>query len=254
MARGLRSTIKLPNWAQKTGLTIAQSFILVVDQMIQVVLEWVNAKYPGLGTPTALPLIGQTRGLVQGETQTDDAFAAQLRAWLDFFQNDGGDNNLAISLQTYIGNTPLVRIITRSGHFFNLNTDGTFSFAQDSGWDWDSVSNPERAGYWSDIWVVLFPTEWPITGTTLSSLGSQINSLGAVGLGHAVPQETHDVIMSLLKQRKAAHCYLDTIVWSYDSSLFVPGDLGAPGNPDGSWGFWGNRNPNLRYWSYEPTL
>jgi len=261
--RGLRNALAsfVPKWMQnRPGRNVGFRYLYVFAQLIDVMIEQVDqgvqASWPGVGTPTALPLIGQSRGLGRGEAETDGHYATRLVRWLDTWAEAGSDAMLVTQIQNYLGNTPTVRVIDRSGFWVSIAPDGTVSRAT-AAWDWDSHSNPERAGWWSDLWIIVYPTEWAITGSTLSTLVGKWGTPDP-GTGHATTRVAHDAILGLVATWKGAHTKVQAIVWSYDASLFDPASPSAPGNPDGYWGFWGKddgsgsripaRNLTCRYW------
>jgi hypothetical protein len=254
--RGLRDLLKsiVPNWLSdraglNSGFKVLYTIALMGDCMIEAGLEGVRASWPGKGTPTALPLIGQSRGIAQGEAESIASYAKRLRAWLQTWDNAGSSEVLAQSIQSYLGNNPLVRIVDRSGNWVTANTDGTTTFVPAGTaawtWNWDGTSNPERAGWWSDLWIIVYPTEWAITGATLSSLVGIWGTSTGVGTGHAVPRTAVDAILGLVQTWKGAHTWVEAIVWSYDAALFDPASSNA-GNPDGNWGYWSKISGNTR--------
>lgn len=239
--RGLRDGIAsyVPWWlsnrpGQNVGYKVIFNCARVLDVFLRFAQEGVQAAWPGLGTTTALPYIGQSRGIIRGEAETDASYEARLRAWLDTWLNAGSDRVLATQIQAYLGNTPRVTIVTRGGVWTTLASDGTYTVAV-SPWDWDSVSNPERAGWWSDLWIIIYPCEWPVTGATLAGLVGTWGTSQGFGTGHEVPRAAVDAILGLVRQWKGAHTFLQSIVWSYDATLFTPG---GPNLPDGRWGKW----------------
>ena len=276
--RGFRNSLlsRVPNWLSNrpslnTGFKFLYVVALMLDVQLKQAIEGVRSWFPGyvsknatgyLDPTTALPLIAENRGIIQGETETDAAYAARLIGWLEDWEAAGSSEILAKMIQSYLGNTPTVRIVDRAGNWVSVDSSGnvTKTFAA---WNWDSLSNPERAGWWSDLWIIVYPTEWPITGTTLSSLvgiwGNE-NAATEVGTGHGVPRAALDAILSLVEQWKGAHVWCQAIIWSYDTTLFVPGSP-ASGDPDGTWGDWalqigdtwqsartGANDGRVRYW------
>jgi hypothetical protein len=256
-ARGFRDSFRsyIPPWAanrleRSVGYRFLYSLIAPFDVMIQTALEGAQAAWPGKGTPTALPLIARMRGLLQGESETTDHFVARLLKWLETWTDAGSDVQLVTQIHEYLGNSPMVRVVTRAGNWVTIAADGTISRAS-AAWDWDSISNPERSGYWSDLWVIVYPCEWLVT-----AVGALVDS-HELGIGHAVPRVAVQAILGLVAQWKGAHTRVRAIIWSYDATLFDPANMAAPGNPDGKWGEWTKyvagvstpaRNTTCRYW------
>lgn len=243
IAQALKSFI--PNWlaerpSLKVGYNILFAIATVLDTLEEQLFEGTLAPFPGLGDPSALPLTGRGRGLVQGLTETDDAYAIRLRDWIDAWAGAGSEESLLTQLQGFLGGNLVIRHIMRTGNFVTINADGTFSYDSDPTWDWDSellTLNPEDRP--TDVWLVIYITDsrWPIYSGDLTSV-DWIAAWGAqvLGAGHKVPPNAIDGVNSIIASWKAAHVYLRAIIWTNDTSLFVPGALG--GVPDGTFGNW----------------
>lgn len=273
---GLRGTLVniVPNWLSNrlglnVGFRILWVFAYIFDWVIQYFVEGLQASLPGIGTDTALPLIGQSRGLIQGRVETNASFVRRLIAWLATWTKAGSAIGLATQLQIYLGGDTLVRVVDRAGNFVSVGADGIPNFFLDSSWDWDSLSATPGAFGWSDTWIIIYAdppygtytsladTDWiaqwgvgdsfipiPSAGnpyTPQSALGaSNPGDAGfQLGTGHKVPRNERSAILQLIQTWKGAHTYVQAVIWSTDSTLFVPGSLGIPGNPDGTWGQWG---------------
>ncbi len=205
----------------------------MIDVAVEVLVQGIQARWPGVGTPTALPMIGRSRGILRGQADTDATYAAKLRGWLDRWRTAGTAYAICRELHEWLGNGPRVRVITRSGHWTTIETDGTVTRTT-AAWDWDSVSNPERSGFWSDIWIVIYPTQWAASGTwgDGSLWGDNSN-----GFGHDVTVAEYDAVRFLIRTWKAAHTRVRCVIWTSDTALFDP--TSAPSKPDGTWGRWG---------------
>lgn len=269
--RGFRDGLAaiVPKWlANRPGLKWGYSFLFAMaaelDGMMEGTLEGVESWWPGYGgRADNLAMHGRSRGLIQGEAESTQSFAARLIGWLQTWENAGSDQVLVREIQAYLGNTPMVRLVSRSapgtGQWTTIAPDGTITQAR-AAWDWDSISNPERnqvlTPWWSDYWIIVYPCEWAITGSNLASLVPIWGTYNGVGTGHAVPRAAVDVILGLVAQWKGAHTFTRAIIYSYDATLFDPANPVA-GDPDGTWGlYWkivaGNvvttRNNSARYW------
>ena len=276
--RGLRDALRslVPIWLQArpgfmVGYSILYTFALLVDVATKFCIEGTYCWLPGyslgasstqVDASTALPLVGRSRGIIRGEADTDVGYATKLVNWLTDWEAAGSSEILAAQIQAYLGNTPTVRIVDRAGNWVSIDPSGNITKTS-AAWNWDSVSNPERAGWWSDLWIIVYPCEWAITGTTLASLvgvWGNTSTATEVGVGHAVPRAAVDAILGLVAQWKGAHCWCQAIIFSYDATLFVPGSP-ASGDPDGTWGDWaklvagvwspsrtGASDGRVRYW------
>ena len=275
----------IPSWQRLTvGFKWLWAMCLPIDIEFELTLQGINDWAPG--TPnaslTALPYIANSRDLIQGEAEGNDHFAQRLINWRtnglftappttpQVWSQRGNVRVLALQIQQFLANTPTVRIIERiwssSGacmaRYVTANPDGSISDAV-AAWDWDSSSgwtgsatdgtNPGSTTrtWWSDFWIVIYPCEYPVTGTQLSDLVPIWGST-SVGLGHAVPVTSRDAILRILADFKGAHCFCRAIIWSYDATLFDPASPSASGDPDGTWGPLFNRtgqsDGRVRYW------
>lgn len=256
MDRLLRSAIKslVPNWLSNVpGLNVSfkvlYAIALVSDVIIENGYQGFLATLPGVGTATALPLHGQTRGLLQGPNEPNASFAARLLRWQQSAQNLGSDEELVHQIQAFMtpsaGPLPTVRIVNRAGGWVTANPDGSTSTTVDTAWNWDGVLNPERASWWSDHWIIVTPSPFATYANTSDPAwtGAWARYDGsALGAGHQVPRQYVDGILSIVDFVKGAHAWVQAIVWvapaNGNGPLFVPGNLGLAGNPDGTWGHW----------------
>lgn len=275
----------IPNWQRvPVGFKWLWSMILPIDIEFELALQGVNDWAPGSpnASLTALPYIANSRGLIQGEAETAAHFAARLVNWRtnglaiappavpQVWSQRGNTRVLALQVQQFLANTPTVRIIERlhstsgtcQARYVTANPDGSISDVI-ANWDWDSssgwtgdastgtVAGSVTRTWWSDFWIVIYPAEYPVTGTQLSALVPIWGST-SIGLGHAVPVTSRDAILSILRDFKGAHCFCRAIIWSYDATLFDPASPSASGDPDGTWGPLFNRTGHadgrVRYW------
>jgi hypothetical protein len=234
------------------GFRFMWAVISALDVYMQVALEALQSAWPGKGTPTALPLIGRSRGILRGEADTDAQYAAKLRMWLDKWANAGTQRQLAIEIHEYLANRPQVRIVNRAGHWVTVAADGTVTTATAS-WNWDSVSNPERSGFWSEMWIIIYPTQWAFSGNWGD--GRQWGARDS-GIGHRVSRQEVDAVKGLIGQWKSAHSKVRAVIWTSDATLFDPTNPAT--RPDGTWGTWsigsatrvpsGRNLTTCRYW------
>jgi hypothetical protein len=224
------------------------AMIAPLDVLLDVRLRGIAAAYPGIGTPTALPYIGQARGIVRGRGESDESYAQRLREWLDRWRTAGSAYALARELRDYLQDGGYrVRVITRGGVMVTVEADGTLETTKTTYWDWDSISNPERAGFWSDLWVIVYGMPWPVT--TYATVSKEH------GLGHLVPLPEADAVKGIISQWKSAHSRVRCVIWTDDPSFCDPDDPETW--PGGTWGRWSRNNAgdqvrtrdlDKRYW------
>lgn len=264
--RGFRATLRsfVPVWLSDrpslhTGFSLLYAIAGLCDYAMQASLEGVRAAWPGYDSRVdQLTLLGQTRGLLQGETETNAHFIGRLRAWLATARSRGSDVGLATQLHEYIAGNPQVRVISRSGRFTTVATNGTVTVAQGT-WNWDSVSNPERnvGGAGSvglfDYWIVVYASTPVGLGYYLKDTGTWGDGLepppnlvpadGDLGFGHACTRVEVDAITGLVELWKGAQVDLKALIWSYGTDYYAPTPVA--GSPDGTWGKWFVRSTNL---------
>lgn len=238
---------------KSVGYRYLWSMVAPLDAHLDILVQGLQASWPGVGTPSALPRIGATRGIVRGQADTDEEYGAKLRSWLERWRNAGSQYAIARELHDYLGNHPRVRVINRAGFWVTMAADGTVSTAQAT-WDWDSVSNPERAGFWSELFIVIYPTQWTLTGNWGDG---RLYGARDSGIGHQVTRKEVDAVRGILAEWKAAHTKIRAVIWTSDAALFDPTNPGT--RPNGTWGQWsyevaghrvasGRNTTTCRYW------
>jgi hypothetical protein len=120
-----------------------------------------------------------------------------------------------------------------------LRTSGLFSRYKPTvaNFDWDSISNPERAGCWWDFVGVIYG-HFEAQGTYDD--GSWYLDDPNESVGFDEPYGTFTTLMYLNQKRKSAKSYPRAIVWTPNDSDFDPmASNPDPGLPDGRWGWSG---------------
>lgn len=237
---------------KSVGYRYLWSLVAPFDAMMDVLFEGIQAAWPGVGDPGALQYIGRSRGIRRGQADTVDEYAAKLVGWLDRAEQLGSMEAIAREVHEYLRSRPRVRVVNRAGRWVTMETDGSITRTT-AAWDWDSVSNPERAGFWSEEWVIVYTDQFAPAGTFGD--GRKFGARDS-GLGHQVTREEVDAVKSLIAEAKAAHSRVRCVIWTTDNALFdpaIPGSL-----PDGTWGQWSFGNPHrigsgrvtttCRYW------
>jgi hypothetical protein len=138
LGASLRETLAkyVPTWLGNVpGLRNLYSTLWTVallgDGMRQWAWEGQLATYPGVGTPTALPYIGASRGLLQGPAEPNATFAARCINWLTAIQQMGSPLGIVQEVQAYLigqgnlgaGVYPVVSLVDRAGHIITANAD-----------------------------------------------------------------------------------------------------------------------------------
>lgn len=232
----LRDAIRdwVPRWlADRVGKSVGFRFFYaiasVLDVGVEASVQGTKAAWPGLGPDDALPLIGRSRGIVQGVTESKPHYALRLRGWLEAWADDRSEG-LARQLHEYLPGNPRVRVVSRAGRWVTVNADGSV-VRHTQAWDWDSISHPSRAGYWSDEWVIIY-SAYALRPGTLGGLTVDDYTIGLLQ-----PQAEVALTKAIIADWKGAHAKVRAVIWTTDAALFDPTSPGTL--PDGQWGAWG---------------
>ncbi len=223
-------------------------------------LEGYRAPLPGVGTSTALDAIGQSRGVPRGDGESDAHYIPRLVAWRETARQQGRQVGVATQLHEYFPNSPRVSVITRAGVWTTVDASGNVTTGVTALWDWDSVDCPFRAGYWSDEWVIVYPSPWAFATDVFGSVPFTFGG-SLLGMGQLVTRGGYGDGLSILATMKAAHSNIRAVIFTTDGTLFDFSNSGTL--PNGNWGKWGEdvatwyipSDRNLltcRYW--EPTI
>lgn len=244
----------------------AQKFLyapgLILDAVTEFAIEGVNARYPTIGTPTALPFIGRDRGIIRGFDEPDASYASRLLRAIDDWTTAGNYQSILNQVRGYLtGYAVLARMVNTRGTWASLTSDGVFSLVRRVGnWNWRNES-PEQ---WARSWLVLYPPSdlWVAEGTWGD--GQKYGDGGTWGT--TATSEQVASVQQICRTFKPGGTRLDWIIIALDPSSFDP--AGAPGAPlpDGTWGWWGkdvsgvvrpSRLASARYWdgtSHTPVV
>jgi hypothetical protein len=269
----------VPNWLSNrpllnTGFKFLWSLAVIADCLIETCGEGFMAAFPGVGTNTALPYIGQARGLIQGPNEPNSSFITRLQNYLTAHNNQGSPQELVTQLQAYLtpktGAFPTVRIVDRSGNWCSISPTQVISETVDATWNWDNTtypwhSNGTQPKWWGDIWIIINPSSYS-TFTSLSDanfIAAFENSGNGNGFDQMCGRQDVSNILQIVKDWRGGHNYVQAIIWCTDPAIFVPGSLSTTGNPTGIQGNWsttvsGVRVPSravttsggtIRYWT-----
>ncbi len=227
------------------GYRFLWSMISTFDDVAEAGIQAVQAPWPGRGTPTALPLIGRSRGMIRSQGETDDEYAARMISWLDRARQLGSMLSTARAIHEYLGNRPRVRVYNRAGACLEVAANGSVARydAGTTSWDWDSVSNPERANYWWDLWICVYPMQWS-NSPFLNAGGRKLGENGTATIGTTATRQEADAIRGLVDQHKSAHSHVRAVIFTTDETLFDPTDPTT--QPDGEWGDWSGKGSGSR--------
>lgn len=267
----LRGTLSkyVPSWLGNVpGLRNLYSVLWTValagDGLREIAWEGQLAAYPGVGTPTALPYIGASRGLVQGPGESNAAFAIRCQNWKAEVALMGSSRGLVAQIQDYLcgagslgaGVYPVVAFIDRAGHVVTAHADQSITETTTT-WSWDTLggwtdafryhSPAEVSAWWVDAIILIQDPFTHYTSETDPNWLAAWNS-GDQTIDSIVPQSTVFAIQAILDRWKGQHVYARCIAWVPDPTTFVP---------TGWYGNWSSnqageqkarRNPAYAYW------
>lgn len=227
---------------------ILWGYVLQADAFLEWVRQGTEAGLPGIGTPTALPKIGRTRRVLRGRAETDESYVDRLTQWLELARDRGKMYGIAREVQHYLGPTSggeyfEVRCVNRTGTWGILDSSRTWSFLDPGdaawSWDWDSVSNPERAECDADLWVIVVPPPGSATEADPPFVEVPAWTVSTTSWGHEAPQEQVLAIQGILDDWRAARTRIVATVWApavhLGTPVLDPREAGSI-KPDGTWG------------------
>lgn len=221
--------------AYQNGFKYLYAQALMLDIMMDVAVQALKARYPGLCQPDALPLIGQDRRIVRGLTEPDDMYAARLRAYLDSWRVAGNSYNMLAQLAPLFApaTVPLMRIVTNTGVWLTLNGDGSIVRQVLNNWNWDG-STDDR---WARCWVIIYSGAgypWSAEGVwSTGHWGAYDPTAPEHGTwGITATRDMVETILAVVQLWKAEHSLYPTTIIALDNATFDP----AAPEPDGTWG------------------
>lgn len=239
-----RETLRnyVPPWlSDRPGKTVGfrylYSMTALLDAGAQFIVEGMQARMPGAGTPTALPYIGRDRRIARGPHESDASYAERLRHWRDTWKTAGNAISLLNNVAAYFApSPPRLRIVTASGVWYTREPDGTITIHKTAlnNWDWDG----DRA-LWSRFWLIIYATDGNpfVTGGRWGGGIRQWGDGGTIGTS-ALPDDIA-ALREIVAIWSGAHAQCPWIIVAFDPASFDPlAAPASPGMPDGTWGPW----------------
>lgn len=171
--QGIRDLLKAtsPTWfATGTAEKLVYAFGLATDALIEKLNESMRAPVPGLGDPTASPIIGSEYGIPQGIFESAAGYANRLRFAFDDWARAGSARSIMRQILGYLTPlTPLIRHVSTLSiwDFYPLAADTTqppthYSPAV-ANWNWDG-----SLAQWWRTFLILY--------TGLSPVGNGVSA------------------------------------------------------------------------------
>lgn len=241
-----------PPWLRRFW---GERFLYAPGLMADAVAEWarqgMRARFPQVGTPTALGAIGRDRKIIRGFAETDAAYAARLLLWLDSWRVAGNPIALLEQLAGYLAPYAVrLRTVSNKGTWFTRHPDGSIEIhAKQGNWDWDG-----RPDWWSRFWVIIYPLAtgvfvehppWNDPALWGGTWGSSTNTTW----GCSATVEQVAAIRQIVREWKPAGTRCKNIIVAFDDASFEPTDPPGAPLPDGLWG----RNAKVSGGAYVPS-
>lgn len=234
------------------GFRYLYLFGVLVDTNLEAMQQGVLARFPGIGTPTALPRIGRDRRIRRGFAEDDDTYALRLLRWRSDHKQRGSAHAVLSQLWGYLNpfNVRLRTVLSNAnravwhtlaeGHATD-DGDPVFEVAKHveapTNWDWDGVFSR-----WARLWTVVYPkTSSPAlfvereTFADLEATGLTFDEFGGTFDTDATGEQVASM-QALIDETRGGHNRSEWILIAFDNSDFDP--TSGSGQPDGTWGKW----------------
>ena len=250
-----------PPWLRGyVGSRLMYALTAPLDALAEWCFQGVKARFPLVGTPTALGAIGRDRGLLRGPHESTEAFAARCVTWLDAWKHAGSSYALMDQLAGFFSPIPpVMRVVSSNGTsaiWYTRNADGSRALHVETptNFNWDGAGVTMKAR----IFVVVYCGAGnPYTTGGEWSDGSRTWGDGGTVGTSALPTDS-DGFISVIDQWTAAHALCSWAIFAFDPTSFAPTTAaGTAGMPDGTWGHWSTvvagvavpaRLTTARYW------
>lgn len=254
MKSGIRDLIAAiaPPWLQRNGAgaSVGAKLLYVMglsgDKAIEKLDQAVRARMPGLGDPSALPLIGADRVMPQGPSEPAASYAVRLQDAFETWQRAGSAWSILRQLYGYF--SPL---LPRLDDWSNTGARDELAAGSDptqppvhtapGTWNWDGI-----ASYWWRAWTIIFaPSTTPAICTGEGTWGDgDLWGDTTKSWGLSLPSTTWASVRAIIKTWKPANIFHVWTIVSLDNTLFNPASPGTM--PDGTWGRWSKTVAGVR--------
>jgi hypothetical protein len=247
-----------------------------MDAVLQTAIDAVRLRYPSVSSnERSLTLIGKDRRIPRAPNEPAESYARRLLLWLDIWSMAGTPAGLLYVMQSFMyPNYPVVRLIGRDSFWWQLDQyasrDLTIREAVSlpcatlpgeeslrwippvgisqspraalwghqgaNNWDWDSISNPERASNWWDYWIEVCDAPYSLAGKYDGTGDEEVFWDSGRAWDFDEIFGTFDVMRELIRlyQRAGAECR--GIIFTPSATEFSPDGTPSASWPDGQWG------------------
>lgn len=253
----------LPPWLlRRVAGRLLWSVGLILDTKNELTRQGVKARMPGVGTPTALPAIGDDRLIDRGPEEPEDNYALRLSSAFDTWRSAGNAIRLLENLRAYFLPNPLpLRLVSDRSVWHQIDqTTGivTRQKGDDLGadnWHWDPFAAGSPPFRWWRGWVIIDAsamwTQWLVGELPIGS-GVIVGDGHTVG-STATPEQVAS-IRRIVRRFKPAHAHVYSIIVTFVDGLFSQHkQLTDAPMPNGNYHRLENRSTDAIYWQGAST-
>lgn len=240
----------VPRWGSEgEGGILGHTLMLLNDMSMDRLYNGHLARYPQQGpdgTPgpdDALAALGRDRGVTWGIAETSRSYAYRLTQWLVDARTRGTAFTMMKVLHDYCDSARVhgmsFRVVDVRGNWFTRSSAGVETSSLNTGnWNWDGATTR-----WFRFWVIIYPgTLWTSTSQVWGTAGTWGNATSTWGSTTATAEQTR-TLRALVDEWKPGGTRCHTIILALNPASFNP----ASPEPNGTWGYWGNRLTTARY-------
>jgi hypothetical protein len=220
-----------PWWLRRgIALRLIYAIALHLDVILQMAVEAVRRRYPGLDSNDSLPLIGSERRITRGRNEIDATYAARMRRWIDDHRLRGGPYAMLRQLRAHFAAAPFrIRLRYYSGRQFEMAAlDGAIT-RSDVVWLPDAANNR-----WARWWLFY---DWPDPVVDEGAWGDPGDWGDGGTWGTSLTVDEVEDVRIVPRQWNAGHIIKGRIVLAEGTTELWgdPGDWGDPGwwGPEG---------------------
>lgn len=202
-----------------------------LDGLTDWMIEGVEAAMPGVGTPTALYLIGTDMSLDRYPGDTDEHYALRLQRAVDSHRVHGNGPELLRQLRGFFfpSNDTPVRLVSDSAvwHEIDLITGVITKSVVGDNWTWDGFTGVR----WWRGWIIIDSSVGPWQNDGAWGDPGDWGDGGTWGSTATLDEVT--LIRRIVSRWKPAHMIAKYIIVCFNTTDFERPDASPP-NPDGS--------------------
>jgi len=237
-----------PSWLSGPwGSRLRVVLVKPLDALVDAARQAVRARWPGFGTPTALPFIGRDRLVLRGFAEADADYAERLRRWLDYHRKAGTTPNLLVQILGWASPQAItVQHVTNESVWDRAHGPLTSSVADAS--TYDGQSRPPAASVWNwdgdtaawgRFWIILSPLAGDtVARRKLGEFGAKLGVQRGRAIGTYMTTGQVGGLRAAVRQWKAAHETCRAIIVNLNASVGY--DKTGAAMPNGTWESWCN--------------